>query len=661
MTRSATSPVPRIMRPPSPDLSSGYDCAFPPFPTSRSDTPTSAKHPPREKQGSTHKHQYADADPLYAPRSPRLDAGENVAKRMNNIAPGPFDGNDRRPSTSDGRSMLSPNDSDDGYRRNFTQTSTQTGGRPLEQRISLASTASRSSTFSNGKASSLSQQKSGTFPGFMTLPPPPPPPEVVEKQTEDIDAFLNRLQRETMQSTKKGSETRSQAHPQRQESDDVTSRTTEPPSSSYNARKDNSFPPLSAGHGRSRSGLRSDLAPLVAPTPNYEKELPPNPIHTPSDSGLSDDSVSSAGFRSLTSSRSSPPASVHSRNASKIGRTDYLTEDPIPRYASPESFTNSRYRPTSSKGRESFSSGRSRTPEPSLKPPVAPMQPLQSPLDPAIQRGLLHQQREAEKEDLTRNDPVLQLGRTPPSRLVDREILQPPRRPTTPALAPTPPLPPPKSPSPAQTAQRVPSGQSLPSTHYLPYVPPVPQVQRVPSSQPVLSFEPTRSVEPTRPIQPVPFTQPTQPTSKGKCRGCTEPIHGKSVKDASGRLTGRYHKQCFTCRTCQSPFPSADFYVFDNFPYCEQHYHRLNGSLCRACVRGIEGQYLETDQHLKFHPRCFSCMTCRIVLKDDYFEVGNRPYCERHAQAAMRSVAGLGPGDNRARNVQKRRTRLMMM
>lgn len=95
--------------------------------------------------------------------------------------------------------------------------------------------------------------------------------------------------------------------------------------------------------------------------------------------------------------------------------------------------------------------------------------------------------------------------------------------------------------------------------------------------------------------------------NKGNCRGCGEIIKGKSVSSADGRLSGRYHKRCFVCKTCQEPFQTADFYVLNNHPYCEQHYHQLNGSLCKSCDRGIEGQYLETELKQKFHPACFTC------------------------------------------------------
>lgn len=113
----------------------------------------------------------------------------------------------------------------------------------------------------------------------------------------------------------------------------------------------------------------------------------------------------------------------------------------------------------------------------------------------------------------------------------------------------------------------------------------------------------------------------------------------------------------FVCKTCRSPFATADFYVINNDPYCEQHYHRLNDSLCTKCDRGIEGPYLETQPGQKFHPNCFTCVDCRKVLSDDYFEITGSVYCEQHAVTELRRKEGLGP----KRNMERRTTRLMMM
>ncbi|KAI1159163.1 hypothetical protein F5B18DRAFT_37895 [Nemania serpens] len=136
--------------------------------------------------------------------------------------------------------------------------------------------------------------------------------------------------------------------------------------------------------------------------------------------------------------------------------------------------------------------------------------------------------------------------------------------------------------------------------------------------------------------------QPSRnPRPRGNCKACQEPITGKSISSADGRLTGRYHKACFVCATCKESFSSATFYVHEDRPYCEQHYHKLNGSLCGACHRGIEGQYLEDEVPRKYHPGCFRCGDCGLVLRDGYFDVNGRSYCERDAWRRLQS-AGRG-------------------
>lgn len=105
----------------------------------------------------------------------------------------------------------------------------------------------------------------------------------------------------------------------------------------------------------------------------------------------------------------------------------------------------------------------------------------------------------------------------------------------------------------------------------------------------------------------LPKTHRTASPNKGRCKGCDELIVGKSVSSANGRLTGRYHKGCFTCMTCKELFRTTDFYIHNNHPYCQRHYHKLNQSLCIACDSGIEGQYIETENKQKFHQECFTC------------------------------------------------------
>lgn len=120
-------------------------------------------------------------------------------------------------------------------------------------------------------------------------------------------------------------------------------------------------------------------------------------------------------------------------------------------------------------------------------------------------------------------------------------------------------------------------------------------------------------------------------SSRGDCKACLLPITGKSISSADGRLTGRYHKACFVCSTCQEPFSSSTFYVLEDRPYCHRHYHELNGSMCGSCNKGIEGQYLEDESTKKHHVGCFKCGDCGMALRDGYFEVNGASYCEKDA------------------------------
>lgn len=175
---------------------------------------------------------------------------------------------------------------------------------------------------------------------------------------------------------------------------------------------------------------------------------------------------------------------------------------------------------------------------------------------------------------------------------------------------------------------------------------------------PIPTRDPTRNQPRSSPPKDIPARRPT--TSKGNCKGCGEAIKGKSVSSADGRLTGRYHKQCFVCATCSEPFQTSTFYVIDDSPYCERHYHKLNGSVCDTCDKGIEGQYLESERKQKFHPGCLTCADCKRNLRNDYFEMNGKVYCERDAFRRAQQGRFLGPGGGTNR-MERRTTRLMMM
>ena len=230
--------------------------------------------------------------------------------------------------------------------------------------------------------------------------------------------------------------------------------------------------------------------------------------------------------------------------------------------------------------------------------------------------------------------------------------LQPKELPSTPAA--------PSPPKKEQFAREMPPPRNLDPSLLSPESPMDPAIQDGRLS-PFLPRNPARTEEPVSPPKEKPTRRPT--ASKGNCKGCGEAIKGKSVSSADGRLTGRYHKQCFVCQTCSEPFQTATFYVHNDSPFCERHYHQVNGSVCKTCDKGIEGQYLDGGRNEKFHPNCLTCSDCKRTLRNDYFEVNGRVFCERDAWRRTQQKRFLGPGVGgpSSNRMERRTTRLMMM
>ena len=342
--------------------------------------------------------------------------------------------------------------------------------------------------------------------------------------------------------------------------------------------------PRRNGSIEERTDSRLDSAPPVPAPTRAEDFNIGNPYHTPTESISSNGSARSEIHSG--SSRSSPPLSEASHLSGSKFLDDATPVESVLKDTQPLVAANAlehempltQRRPTKSFSRPTYA-----RPVLQIPPPGSETTPPESPMDPAVQSN--------------RFTPL------PPP---DNQY--PPSRPVI--------------------AERSHSSQSQSSTTTLKReakneiyaVHPLQHLMKAPSSPRMQAADPTLVKLPPQPVEvqaPVPPFLREQGTSlpvrrpgtanKGNCRGCGEVIQGKSVSSADGRLTGRYHKQCFVCQTCKEPFQTTDFYVIENNPYCARHYHELNGSLCKTCDRGIEGQYLETEVKQKFHPHCFTC------------------------------------------------------
>ncbi|KAK9471725.1 uncharacterized protein V1510DRAFT_419444 [Dipodascopsis tothii] len=178
-------------------------------------------------------------------------------------------------------------------------------------------------------------------------------------------------------------------------------------------------------------------------------------------------------------------------------------------------------------------------------------------------------------------------------------------------------------------------------------------LQAPPTAKPALANPPAAG-----PVERLPNGAAPSRKRVHTCRGCHNKIIGKSISSADGRLSGRWHKACFTCHTCARPFESADFYIFEDRPYCSQHYHVLNNSLCMGCHLGIEGECLETETSRRYHRQCFCCDRCSEHLSEDYYEINHVPLCEKHALEEHRRLQKAAGTTSK---LEKRRTRVMTM
>ena len=558
--RSATAPLPR--GPPSPELSN-LDCAFPPFPTtkSRSATPTGELESKQSRSNHTeYLRMHAEPSPLFAPRSPGRSGGGRVLQRMNTIAPGPFDveSRDQRdrsqgPGTKQHKRTATASSSKDfphpptfdPARFDFPRPSTANPNVP--RKPSLASISGGPRSVLDREERKLSSEPplpriekslgDGQYPH--QAPPPLPLGPETRSQTFPMGAHARgdvdeRAGSQSQRSSESSSSSRSRRP--------TVSANSRPPMPKNVISQDVPFrppPEKTSTHGSDRPAIhlrspsrdkaRTDTSPEAAPSIQVPTRAnvtsDGSSYHTPTDSVSSSGSYGSDARSG--SSRSSPPLSdASARPRAKPLNINQVGNSWMNFQSSTDSL--SLKEPGESNGNDvprSSDESMYLRPMDTVPHRDARMDPPESPMDPAMQRG---------------------------------------------RLSPFPPI-----------STQASSAAAIKS----PTLAPPPARRRAASN-------------------------------KGNCRGCSELIIGKSVSSADGRLTGRYHKRCFVCKTCLQTFKTADFYILNDQPYCERHYHELNDSLCRACDRGIEGQYLATESKQKFHPQCFTCQVrtaCRSI------------------------------------------------
>lgn len=616
--RSTTSPMPRLYdpRPPSPELTANLDCAFPPFPTqalgSGRSTPSNGRGTPtgseRARSRAASRAYILEPEMLSAEvKSPRV-----VLQKFETLRSGPFMA--RRQDTGDSKEdfgVLDQERPNQAATEEHVLSTVSADFHSAEQTEAEKETSPpRPARLSYEQLSPILLDRFSAEPDSMLPPQPEPAHRADRNNTYPLPQEPSHKHNPSLSLSRMRSEPALRL-PERK----ASLATVELLHTPIVPEIGTVLPKRSSSKIGTRIDYRMENAP---PVPRPVQQHRNYSTHTPSESGSS--TVSSSN------TYSSGPSPVSSA-ASSVDPFSPLS------FASASHEENEQLRPTGLSVRNQQTPGiraelpshrspprKFARPAPSIdhtqKVDKMPQAPLESPTDPLLRLGTPYEPWQ----------PV-----TPDSAKPGSISTQPMSLANSPQVTPTP-----------STISTPTFGASLRSAS--PLSPPAVESQR-------------------RPPRPTP--------AKPNCRGCGLMIEGKSVKAADGRLTGRWHKSCFVCRTCEKPFATADFYVIGNQPYCEHHYHEENGSLCNGCHRGIEGQYLETTSTKRFgssgekyHPRCFTCATCHEVLSEDYFEINGNVLCERHALATLRQQQlRLGPGmngmDRRGMHAERRTTRLI--
>ena len=167
-------------------------------------------------------------------------------------------------------------------------------------------------------------------------------------------------------------------------------------------------------------------------------------------------------------------------------------------------------------------------------------------------------------------------------------------------------------------------------------------------------------------------------SGEGPCRSCKLNIspNGKgsqrSIYSKTGELSGQWHRSCFTCNhsDCEIQFSKhVQCYAYKDKPYCHQHYHLLNSTICEHCSLGIEGECIENELEQKWHLNCLRCCKCSRTIQDDYFLINNSIFFEYDADNIISgnesfndSRGGVIQGGLSTQDrIEKRRTRLLFV
>ncbi|XP_074604751.1 four and a half LIM domains protein limpet isoform X2 [Brevipalpus obovatus] len=110
-----------------------------------------------------------------------------------------------------------------------------------------------------------------------------------------------------------------------------------------------------------------------------------------------------------------------------------------------------------------------------------------------------------------------------------------------------------------------------------------------------------------------------------RCDGCNKPFKaGMKKMEYKGR---QWHENCFVCVTCKVPIGSNSFIPKDNEIYCTGCYEDQFATRCCKCKNVINGNAVQWHNE-PWHKECFTCASCDRPLSGTRFtSKEDKPYC----------------------------------
>uniref|UniRef100_A0A673GJR1 LIM domain kinase 1 n=1 Tax=Sinocyclocheilus rhinocerous TaxID=307959 RepID=A0A673GJR1_9TELE len=97
-----------------------------------------------------------------------------------------------------------------------------------------------------------------------------------------------------------------------------------------------------------------------------------------------------------------------------------------------------------------------------------------------------------------------------------------------------------------------------------------------------------------------------------ECAGCRQHIYDEQYLQA---LDTDWHTLCFRCCECGASL-SHWYYEKDGCLFCKKDYWAKFGELCHGCSEPITTGLIMVAGEQKYHPECFTCLSCRAFIGD---------------------------------------------